>query len=162
MSANFEPKPPALQPIPCDFLASGPIRGEKESMRRFLLMLAVVCPLLLRAELPPSAYETMQKAATDLLTIEVLRVEIEPGDAPGRQNVHVMALVNGVTRSASSVKEGDLINMIYTVTAREKGWTGPGEIPILEERAKTMAYLVKDTDKGDFHPAAGSMSFRNF
>lgn len=131
-------------------------------MRRFLLMLAVVCPLLLRAELPPSAYETMQKAATDLLTIEVLRVEIEPGDAPGRQNVHVMALVNGVTRSASSVKEGDLINMIYTVTDREKGWTGPGEIPILEERAKTMAYLVKDTDKGDFHPAAGSMSFRNF
>lgn len=162
MSANFEPKRPALQPIPCDFLASGPIRGEKESMRRFLLLLVVACPLLLRAELPPSTYESMQKAASDLLTIEVLRVEIEPGDSPGRQNVHVMALVNGVTRSASNVKEGDLINVFYTVTAREKGWSGPGEIPILEEKDKTMAYLVKDTDKGEFHPAAGAMSFRNF
>ncbi|TSA32769.1 MAG: hypothetical protein D4R65_08935 [Verrucomicrobiaceae bacterium] len=162
MSANFERKPSVLQPIPCDFLASGPIRGEKESMRRFLLLLVVACPLLLRAELPPSAYESMHKAASDLLTIEVLRVEIEPGDAPERQNVHVMALVNGVTRSASSVKEGDLINVVYTVTARGKGWAGPGEIPILEEKDKTMAYLAKDTDKGEFHPAAGAMSFRNF
>lgn len=131
-------------------------------MRRFLLLLAVVCPLLVRAELPPSAYESMQKAASDLLTIEVLRVEIEPGDTPERQNVRVMALVNGVTRSTSGVKEGDLIHVVYTVTAREKGWTGPGEIPILEEKDKTMAYLLNDTDKGEFHPAAGAMSFRNF
>lgn len=162
MSANFEPKRSGLQPIPCDFLASGRIHGEKDSMRRFLILLAVVCPFLLRAELPPSAYDSMQKAAADLVSIEVLQVEIEPGDAPERQNVHVMALVNGVKRSASNLKDGDLINIFYTVTAREKSWAGPGEIPILEEKEKTVAYLTKDSDKGDYHPAAGAMSFRNF
>ncbi len=131
-------------------------------MRRFLLLFALLALVPLHAELPPSAYESMQKAAPELVTIEVLRVEIEPGDAPGRQNVLVMALVDGVTRTASEVADGDLINISYTVTDREKGWVGPGEIPVLEDSVKTVAYLVKDPETGNFHPAAGAMSFRNF
>ena len=131
-------------------------------MRRFLLLMILVCPLVLRAELPPSAYDAMQKAAGEALSIEILRVEIEPGDAPARQNIRIMALVNRVARTAAGVKEGDLINILHTVTVREKGWAGPGEIPILGEKEKTVAYLVKDANSGDFHPAAGAMSFRNF
>jgi len=131
-------------------------------MRRILIFTALLALSTLHAELPPSAYEAMQKAAPDFLNIEVLRVEIEPGDAPGRQNILVMALVSGVTRTSSGVSDGDLINISYTVTAREKGWVGPGEIPLLEEKEKTVAYLVKDPETGDFHPAAGAMSFRNF
>lgn len=131
-------------------------------MRRLILMLAILCPVWIRAELPPSAYEKMQQAATDVMDIEVLRVDIEPGDAAGRQNIHLMALVNKVARTSADVKEGDLINILYTVTAREKGWSGPGEIPILSEKDKTVAYLLKDGSSGDFHPAAGAMSFRNF
>ncbi len=130
-------------------------------MRRLILLAVVLFPCLLSAELPPSAYERMQKAATEVVDIEVLRVDIEPGDAPDRQNVLIMALVNAVTRSAN-VKEGDLINIQYTVTGREKGWTGPGEIPILGEKDKTIAYLIKDQASDNFHPAAGAMSFRNF
>ncbi len=122
----------------------------------------LVCPLVLRAELPPSAYDAMQKAAAESLSIEILRVEIEPGDAPARQNVRIMALVNQVARTAAGVKEGGLINILYTVTTREKGWAGPGEIPILDEKDKTAAYLVKDANSDDFYPAAGAMSFRNF
>jgi len=131
-------------------------------MRWFFLFAALLAAATMHAELPPSAYEAMQKAAADYLKIEVVRVEIEPGDAPGRQNVLVMALVNGVMRTSGGVSEGDLINISYTVTDREKGWSGPGEIPLLEDKEKTVAYLVKDEGTGDFHPAAGAMSFRNF
>ncbi len=146
-----------------DLLAGRLVRGEKKPMRRLLIFLALVLvPISSRAELPPSAYESMQKAAREVLQIEVLRVEIEPGDAPGRQNLHIMALVNGVTRSASGTTAGELVNITYTVTDREKGWTGPGEIPILQEKEKTVAYLAKDPSTGEFHPAAGAMSFRNF
>jgi len=130
-------------------------------MRQLILFAVVLFPRLLFAELPPSAYERMQKAATEVVDIEVLRVDVEPGDAPDRQNILIMALVNSVTRSAN-VKEGDLINIQYTVTSREKGWTGPGEIPILGEKDKTIAYLIKDQDSDNFHPAAGAMSYRNF
>jgi len=131
-------------------------------MRKFIVLLAVVCPFLVRAELPPSTYESLQKAATELLDIEVLRVEIEPGQTEGRQNVFVMALVGKVVRTSAGVKEGDLINISYLVTPRKKGWTGPGEIPIPEEKDKSVAYLERDAQTGDFHPAAGAMSFRNF
>lgn len=130
-------------------------------MRRLILLLAILCLPLIRAELPPSAYERMQSAATEVVEIEVLRVEIEPGEAPGSQNIRLMALVNKVTRTAN-VKDNDLIKIQYKVTGHEKGWTGPGEIPLLEEKEKTLAYLVKDPETDEFHPAAGAMSFRNF
>jgi hypothetical protein len=104
----------------------------------------------------------MQKAAPELLSIEILRVEVSPGDVPGRQNIHIMALVNKVARSGTSVKAGDLINLFYSVTPREKGRVGPGETPILEEKEKTLAYLAKDPTTDEYHPAAGAMSFRNF
>ena len=144
-----------------DLLADPRRSRQKGAMRRLILMLAILCPTLSRAELPPSAYERMQSAATEVLEIEVLRVEIEPGETPGSQIIRLMALVNKATRAAN-VKEGDLIKIHYAVTTHEKGWTGPGEIPVLEERAKTIAYLAKDPEIEEFHPAAGAMSFRNF
>jgi hypothetical protein len=55
-----------------------------------------------------------------------------------------------------------LITITYTVTDREKGWTGPGEVPIPQEKDKIVAYIVKDAISSDYHPAAGAMSFRNF
>ncbi|MEI6034798.1 MAG: hypothetical protein WCS65_11030 [Verrucomicrobiae bacterium] len=131
-------------------------------MCRLLFLISIVCQFVLRAELPPSAYESKQKAAAEFLSIEILRVEIEPGDAPERQNVRIMALVTKVVRSASEVKEGDLINIFYPVTARASGRSGPREIPILVEKDQSVAYLVKDPASGDFRPAAGAMSFRNF
>lgn len=130
-------------------------------MRRLVLLAAILFPCLLSAELPPSAYDQMQKAATDVADIEILRVDIEPGDAPSRQNIHITALVHAIHRGAN-VKEGDLIHILYTITNREKGWTGPGEIPLLSEKDMTIAYLVKDQATDNFHPAAGLMSFRNF
>ena len=131
-------------------------------MRRLILLLMMCFPSMIWAELPPSAYERMQAAATDVAQIQVLRVEIEPGDAERTQNVQVMALVDKVDRSTSGLKEGDILNFHYTVTNHEKGWGGPGEIPILQEKEKTVAYLLKDSSADSFRPAAGAMSFRNF
>lgn len=130
-------------------------------MLRLILLFALLCLPAIRAELPPSAYERMQAAATEVVEIEVLRVDVEPGQTQGTQNICLTALVNKPTRT-TNVKENDLIKIHYTVTGRAKGWTGPGEIPILEEKVKTIAYLVKDPASEDFCPAAGVMSFRNF
>lgn len=131
-------------------------------MQRLAFLIAILCSGLLKAELPPSAYEKMQAEAAEFLEIEVLRVDVGPGETSDQQSVHVMALANKVNRTASGVRPGDLINISYVVSLREKGWVGPGEIPILSEKEKTVAYLVKDATTGDFTPAARAMSFRNF
>lgn len=115
-----------------------------------------------RAELPPSVYEKKQKEAGEFVNIEVLRVEIEPGEAPNEQIVHAVAMVNKINRSASGLNEGDIINIAYTVTERSPGYVGPGPIPLLEERQTTIAYLTKNEEAGTYTPAAGTMSFRNF
>ena len=121
----------------------------------FLLMPAAY------AELPPSAYEAMQTKAPEHIQIEVLRVEVEPGEAPTQKRVHLIALTTAVVRTASGLKPNEIVNIFYTVTEHPEGWDGPGEIPIPKERDRSVAYLEK-TGGGDFAPVAGRMSFSNF
>ena len=121
----------------------------------FLLMPAAY------AELPPSAYEAMQTKAPEYVQIEVLRVEVEPGEAPTQRRVHLIALTMAVVRTASGLKPNEIVNIFYTVTEHPEGWDGPGEIPIPKERDRSVAYLEK-TEGGDFAPVAGRMSFSNF
>lgn len=116
----------------------------------------------LHAELPPSVYEEKQKSAPEFLTLEVLRVEIEPGEEVGQQRVNVVALVSEVTRSATDLKPEAIINLSYLVTERPRNFVGPGEIPILEEGQSTIAYLEKNTESGTYTPVAGVMSFSQF
>ncbi len=128
---------------------------------RLLLAIACLAPLLLRAELSPSAYEAMQTKAPEYLKIEILRVEVDPGENSAQQKIRLVALVNEVTRTASDLKPKDIINIIYTVTDHPKGWAGPGQIPVPVEKDQSVAYLFKSTE-GDFAPVAGRMSFSNF
>ena len=100
------------------------------NLRAFLIFLLMP---VLQAELPPSAYESMQAKAPEYLRIEVLRVNVEPGESPTQQRVHVVALTTEVFRTKS----------------------GPNE------KERTVAYLAK-TEGSDFVPAAGRMSFINF
>jgi len=127
----------------------------------FRVILILLLTPVLRAELPPSAYESMQAKAPEYLKIEVLRVAVEPGESPTRQDVHVVALTTEVLRSASGLKPSEIVNIFYTVTNHPQGWVGPGEVPIPNEKERCVAYLVK-TEGGDFAPAAGRMSFTNF
>jgi len=133
-------------------------------MKRLTLAVAALIILLpvLQAELGPAAYEAMQTKAPEFLEIEVLRVDVEPAQDPTSQTIKAMVLVNKVDRSATSVNPGDIINIVYTLTERPKGWVGPGAIPLLTEKEKTIAYLKKDEASGDFSPVAGIMSFQNF
>ncbi len=126
-----------------------------------LTALLLLVPALLFAELPPSAYEAMQAKASDYVRIEVLRVDVEPGDSPTQQKIQMVALVTEVIRSASDLKVSDIINISYTVTEHPQGWAGPGAIPILTEKQVTLAYLQKE-ESGDFAAAAGRMTFENF
>ena len=126
---------------------------------RFLLVLFLLSGL--RAELPPSAYESMQAKAPEYLKVEILRVDVEPGENPTQQKIHLVALVTEVFRTASGAKPNEIVNIVYTVTEHPRGWTGPGSVPIPGEKEKTVAYLSR-TEAGDFEPAAGRMSFTNF
>jgi hypothetical protein len=128
---------------------------------KLLTFLLCLLPLVAFAELPPSAYENMQAKAPEFLKIEILRVDISPGDKPEDQTVHAVAMVTQVMRTATEVKPDEIINIYYTVTERPKGWAGPGEVPLLEDKQQTVAYLAKG-ETGDFKPAAGRMSFSNF
>lgn len=126
-----------------------------------LTALLLLVPALLFAELPPSAYEAMQAKATDYVKIEVLRVDVEPGQNPNEQKIQMVALVTEVLRSASDLKPSDIINISYTVADHPQGWAGPGAIPILTEKQVTIAYLNKE-ESGDFAAGAGRMTFENF
>jgi len=126
-----------------------------------VLLLILLFPLIACAELPPSAYEAMQTKAGEFVKIEVLRVDVEPGDAPSQQKVHVVAQVSQVTWTATDLKPNDIINLVYTITDHPKGWVGPGEIPLLSDKDQTVAYLTK-MESGDYAPSAGRMSFSNF
>ncbi len=128
---------------------------------RTLLTALFLLPCLVFAELPPSAYESMQAKASDYVKIEVLRVDVEPGSEPNQQKIQMVAMVTEVIRSASDIKPSDIINISYVVTDHPAGWAGPGAIPILSEKQATIAYLQKE-ESGDFTPAAGRMSFENF
>jgi hypothetical protein len=127
---------------------------------RVILFFLFLMPVL-RAELPPSAYELMQAKSPEYLKIEVLRVSVEPGETPTQQRVNVVALATEVFRTASGLKPNDLLNISYVVTEHPRGWAGPGEVPIPTEKERSVAYLVR-TEGGDFAPAAGRMSFSNF
>lgn len=128
---------------------------------KLLTFLLCLLPLFAIAELPPSAYESMQAKAPEFLKIEILRVDISPGEKPEDQTVHAVAMVTQVMRTATEVKPDEIINIYYTITERPKGWVGPGQVPLLEDKQQTVAYLAK-RETGDFQPAAGRMSFSNF
>ncbi len=133
-------------------------------MKRFYVgCLSMVAALgLVRAELPPSAYEKMQSQATEVFRVKVLRVDEAPAGDPAIQDVTMLAQVLKVGRSAAKVKPDDLITVKYRVTTHPAGWVGQGEVPVLKEDAETVAYLRAVSGTPDYAPAAGTMSFERF
>jgi len=115
-----------------------------------------------RAELAPSAYEAMQKAAPERLEIEVLRIEVTPASEPGNRNIHILALVTGVSRSKEGVAIGEVLNIVFQVPEIAPPRSAPAPIPVPAEKEKTVAYLAKKPQSPNFNPVAGSMSFREF
>jgi hypothetical protein len=117
---------------------------------------------LLRAELPPSAYEKMQSEASEVLRVHVLRVDVQPTDDAAIREVTMLAETIKVGRSKTKLKSGDMITIKYRITTHEPGWVGPGEVPVLKDDQETVAYLAPVTGAQEYAPAAGAMSFERF
>ena len=135
-------------------------------IRSFIFCLTcLLCTSILRAELPPSAYEQMQKKAPTVLEIHVLQADQRKDkDSNGEQTqVDLMAEVLKVLRKESTIQPGELISIQYTLEKRPAVWAGPGQVPVLAEGIKTIAYLKKKgTGAPIYEPAAGRMSFSRF
>jgi hypothetical protein len=130
-------------------------------MQLKVFLAALLFSFTVRAELPPSAYESMQAKASEYVRIEVLRVDVEPGEDASQQVVHLVALVTEVIRTATELTTDGIVEIHYTITDHPEGWVGPGELPLLHDKVTTIAYLNK-LESGDYVPAAGRMSFSNF
>ncbi len=122
----------------------------------------LLLPVLLRANLPPSAYEAMQQAAAEALHIEVLRVETEPGTQLDEEVIRLTAVVTQVERSASGLQAGDSIQIVYTLKMGADGHPQPGQPPALEEGFSGPAFLRREPDRPIYHPAALALSFDLF
>lgn len=146
-----------------DSLAHPACDGQKIPMRQILTaFFAMFFLASLHAELPPSAYEQMQAAAPEYLTLEILRVNIERGAEQGQQDVEITARLVKVNRSSANLQPGGLLNILYTLTDRSPGFVGPGQVTIPAEGDNTVAYLKNGEKPDEFVPAAGAMTFRNF
>lgn len=131
-------------------------------MRMLTAALFLALPSILFANLPPSAYESLQAKAAEHLEIQVLLAEIEPSEEAGIFAVRAEGRVEKVHRSQSGTKEGDIISITYSVKESPTGQPARGEIPFLAEGEHRVAYLENSGKPLQFRPAAAAMSFDNF
>lgn len=135
------------------------------------LVLLLMCAARVHAELPPSAYEQMQRDAPEALQIAVQQVKTTRTRERRfvQVAVTVRAEVTEVRRSATHLKVGDVITFQYVHRQHREPVAGPSEIPILKKGECYPAYLKSaDTagtgDTGEagkaYEPAARSYSFR--
>lgn len=111
------------------------------------------------AELPPMAYQEMQRTAPEALAIRVLSVKTVARKCPEGTNiaVTVVARVATVERSASDLRPGMRITIVYKHCRRDRAIFGASEVPILEKGKSCVAFL--EQDGAVYHPAAGGFSF---
>lgn len=129
------------------------------------LLLAAV-PMTARAELPPSVYRDFQQRAEEALTIRVAAVSttrrggIHP-DGSTRTivtKVEAKAIVEAVRRSASRLKAGTEIDIVYERVDLPPGMTGARPIPILKQGDVVPAFLNR-ASAGGYTVAAQGASF---
>jgi hypothetical protein len=128
----------------------------------FLLGMMIVPPILMAdnptalAELPPGAYQQLRSNAPEALKIKVLKVHTQ-GLKPNTLKVEVQAKVLSVVRSASKLKPGSMIRIVYEVDKQVPQRVGPRAVPVLKAGLLYAAFLAQD-DK-IYTPAAYGDSF---
>ncbi len=134
--------------------------------RLALVVVCIAAPLIF-GEIAPEVYQAMQRAAPEVLYIEVTDVDIDRDlhkpsgcrffELEVERKVVAQAKVLRVVRSRTGVRPGTTISVTYTSLRQCSGFTGPRPIPVLEEGKKTYAYLA--SAKRGFEPAALGASF---
>ena len=111
------------------------------------------------AELPPSAYQERQKNTPEFLVIKVRSVKKRETkeEQSKRTDFTVEAEVQKVSRSASKLTPGTVIEIRYSQRHYAQPIAGPSEVPSLKEGQVCPAYLSGDGKI--YSPAAGGYSF---
>lgn len=111
------------------------------------------------AELPPSAYRERQQNAPEVLVIKVRSVKTrETKEEKWKQtDFTVEAEVQKVSRSASNLTPGTVIEIRYSQRNYSQPIAGPSEVPALKEGQVCPAFLSGDGKI--YSPAAGGYSF---
>ena len=120
-----------------------------------------------RAVLPPGAYRSMQRAAPELLQIEVtaVRQKKQSEDKDLKiMSVVVEARVLAVKRTATRLKAGALITIQYEDRLpKRSGYIKENAVPVLSKGDKCPAYLRQRADQpAAYEPAAGSYTFEKY
>jgi hypothetical protein len=121
----------------------------------------IATALSTHGELPPSVYKELQEKSPEALTIKVESVRILTTDEPKlkRLDITAKARVETVTRSASGLKPGDAIRIIYAHLEHKQPLFGPSEPAVLEEGRSYPAFLSKAEKDGFYTAAARGFSF---
>ena len=134
--------------------------SNRDMMRStiFQLLTLVNCLALIgtaQAELPPSAYRERQQNAPEVLVIKVRSVSKRETKEEKwkRTDFTVEAEVQKVSRSASKLTPGTVIEIRYAQRHYSQPIAGPSEVPALQEGQVCPAYL---SGNGKIYsPAAG-------
>jgi hypothetical protein len=137
------------------------MRTTLSKLRRGLALVLVYAVLAsnVPAELPPSAYRDRQQNAPEALVIKVRSVRTrETKEENWKQtDFTVEAEVQKVTRSASKLTPGSVIEIRYSQRRYSQPIAGPSDVPTLREGEVCPAYLSGDGKT--YSPAAGGYSF---
>jgi hypothetical protein len=111
------------------------------------------------AELPPWAYKERQDKAPEALVIKVRSVSQREAKEEKwkRTDFKVEAEVQKVSRSATKLTPGTVIEIRYSQRHYSQPIAGPSEVPALKEGQVCPAYLSGDGKI--YSPAAGGYSF---
>lgn len=111
------------------------------------------------AELPPSAYQERQQNAPEVLVIKVKSVSKREAKEEKWKRIDftVEAEVQKVSRSATKLTPGTVIEIRYSQRHYSQPIAGPSEVPALKEGQVCPAYLSGDGKI--YSPTAGGYSF---
>jgi hypothetical protein len=123
--------------------------------------LIVLLSIAARAELPPDVYRKLQSSAPEALTITVQEAKVATS---GNKDVKISSItakarVGEVSRSASGLKPGDVIEISYEHRMHKVPLAGPSEPTIIEKGRTYPAFLRKDNGRR-YSLAARGYSFR--
>ncbi len=132
-------------------------------MRNLTLILFMLMPALLRAELSPEVYKNLKRDAPEMLVVSVVEARSQrtsgfflSGTGEWRESVTLR--VERVERSRSGMVAGKELRTEYTRAVHRAGWVGPVPLPKLAKGGRYRAWLELGAD-GAWKPAARGHSF---
>ena len=129
----------------------------------FSVSVAIVLSVIpaVRAELPPQVYEQYQQEAPEAVSLTIKSVKLTEKEQKESTLISIVAeaRIDKVTRSASGLKPGDTIRIVYEHRRDREPVPGPSQPDIVKEGGRYPAFLQKQQD-GSYGIAARGFSFR--